>query len=219
MDVVQSDDTSDSGAVSRYLNEVSRYYGFAGFDRTHVANVNWIYDLPKASQYWSNRITRQVLDNWQFTGIASFVSGAPLAVALTTTDGADITGSPTESARTDQIANAVIPKGQRNESHFFNTAAFARPARGTLGDAGKYSLRGPGINNFDMGLYKNIYVKERYRFQLRWEAYNALNHTQFNGVDTTALFNPTGQQMNARFGHLISAGNPRRMQLALKFFF
>jgi hypothetical protein len=191
----------------------------AGFDRTHVVNVNWIYDLPKASQYWSNRFTRQIFDNWQLTGITSFISGAPLAVALTTTDGADITGSPTEGARSDQIANAVIPKGQRSESHFFNTAAFARPARGTLGDAGKYSLRGPGINNWDMGLYKNLYVKERYRFQLRWEAYNALNHTQFNGVDTMALFNPAGQQTNARFGHLISAGNPRRMQLALKFYF
>lgn len=212
-------DTSDNGAVSKYLNEVSRYYGFAGFDRTHVVNINWIYDLPKVSQYWSNKLTRQVFDNWQVTGIASFISGAPLGVALTTTDAADITGSPTEAARPDIVGNAVISKGQRGESHFFNTAAFARPAKDSLGDAGKYNLRGPGINNLDMGLYKNIYLKERYRFQLRWEAYNALNHTQFNGVDTTALFNPAGVQTNARFGHLISAANPRRMQLALKFFF
>jgi len=62
-------------------------------------------------------------------------------------------------------------------------------------------------------------LKERFRFQLRWEAYNALNHTQFTGVDTSALFNPAGVQTNARFGHLISAANPRRMQLALKFYF
>ncbi len=164
-------------------------------------------------------MTRLVLDDWQFTGISSFISGAPLGVNLTITDGADITGSPTETARPNQIAPAIIPKDQRSEAAYFNTAAFARPAVGTVGNDAKVVLRGPGINNFDLGLYKNLYVKERCRFQLRWEMYNAFNHTQFNGVDTTALFNPAGLQTNARFGHLISAGNPRRMQMALKLIF
>jgi len=154
-------DTSDNGAVSKYLNEVSRYYGFAGFDRTHIVNVNWVYDLPKASKLWSSAFARQVLDNWQVTGIASFVSGAPLAATLSTTDGADITGSPTETARVDVIGNPVLPKSQRAESGFFNIAAFARPAKGTLGNAGKYVVRGPGLNNWDLGLYKNLYATER----------------------------------------------------------
>jgi hypothetical protein len=212
-------DTSDNGAVSRYLQEVPRYYGPAGFDRTHVVNINWIYDLPKVSRYWSNAFSRRVFDNWQLTGITSFVSGAPLAVTLTTTDAGDITGSATETPRPDQIANAIIPKSQRSENRFFNTAAFARPAVGTLGNAAKYVLRGPGTNNWDLGLYKNVYIKERYRFQLRWETYNGFNHTQFTSVDTTAQFNPAGQLTNVRFGHLIAAANPRRMQLALKFLF
>lgn len=211
--------TSDSGAVSKYLNERARYYGPAAFDRTHVVNVNWIYDIPKMSKLWANPFSRLVLDDWQFTGITSFISGAPLGVNLTTTDGADITGSPTETPRPNQIASAVIPKSQRAEAAYFNTAAFARPAVGTVGNAAKVVLRGPGINNFDLALYKNLILKERFRFQLRWETYNAFNHTQFNGVDTTALFNPAGLQTNARFGKLISAGNPRRMQLALKIVF
>jgi hypothetical protein len=211
--------TSDGGAVSRYLNERARYYERAAFDRTHIVNINWIYDLPKVSRRWSNAFTRQVLDNWQFTGIASFVSGAPQAVVFTTTDGADITGSPTESARPDLIRRAEISRGERNQYHFFDTDAFARPARGTLGNAAKFNLRGPGINNWDMGLYKNVLVKERFRFQLRGETYNTFNHTQFDGLDLTARFDPSGKQANARFGQLISARNPRRMQLALKFIF
>jgi hypothetical protein len=159
---------------------------------------------PKVSQHWSNGFTRWVLDSWQLTGIASFISGAPVAVNLSTTDAADITNSPTETARPDPIANAIIPKGDRCENCFFNTAAFARPAVGTLGNAAKCVLRGPGTNNWDLGLYKNMYVKERYRFQLCWETYNGFNHTQFTSVDTTAQFNPAGQQTNVRFGHLIA---------------
>jgi hypothetical protein len=211
--------TSDGAAVSQYLNEKARYYGPAAFDRTHVVNVNWIYDLPKGSNLWANGMSRLLLDNWQLTGICSFISGAPLGANLTTSDGADITGSPTEGARPDQIAQAIIPKSERSEAGYFNKSAFARPAVGTLGNAAKVVLRGPGINNFDLGLYKNLYLKERFRFQLRWETYNAFNHTQFSGIDTTALFNAAGLQTNARFGRLISAGNPRRMQLALKLIF
>jgi hypothetical protein len=75
------------------------------------------------------------------------------------------------------------------------------------------------VNNWDSGLYKNVVVKERFRFQLRGEAYNVFNHTQFDGLDTTARFDATGKQINARFGQLISARNPRRLQLGLKFIF
>lgn len=211
--------TGDGGAVSRYLDFKSRNYERASFDRTHIVNINWIYDIPRLSRFWSNPFTRQVLDSWQFTGIGSFVSGAPLAVAVTTTDGADISGSPHETVRPDLIAKAEIPKGERNQFRFFNTAAFARPARGTLGNAARFNLRGPGINNWDMALYKNVILRERYRFQLRWETYNTFNHTQFDALDLTARFDPSGNQVNARFGQIISARNPRRMQLALKFIF
>jgi hypothetical protein len=47
--------TSDNGAVSPYLNERARYYGLASFDRTHVVNLNWIYDLPKVSRFYHQR--------------------------------------------------------------------------------------------------------------------------------------------------------------------
>jgi hypothetical protein len=201
------------------VNQKEFYYGLAGFDRTHIVNINWIYDLPRLSPHWNNVLTRTAFDNWQYSGIASFVSGAPLAVNFSTTDGADITGSPTETPRPDLVANAVIPKSQRTIQKFFNTAAFARPAKGTLGSAPKYDLRGPGINDLDMALYKNFLIKEGIRMQFRWETYNTLNHTQFATLNTTARFDPLGNQVNAQFGQVISSRQPRRMQLALKFIF
>src|ERR1700674_5589592 len=130
------------------------------------------------SVHWPNALTRQVFDNWQFTGIFQFYKRRAQAVALTTTDGADITRSPTETPRPDLVGKAEIAKDQRNQYHFFNTDAFARPAKGTVGNADKFNLRGPGISNWDMGLYKNVRVEERYRFQFQWETYNTFNHTQ-----------------------------------------
>jgi hypothetical protein len=81
-------------------------------------------------------------------------------------------------------------------------------------------VRGPGINNFDMTIFKNFPIRDRASFQLRFEAYNAFNHTQFSGMNTTAQFNPsTGQQVNAAFGTLTSARGARVGQASLRFSF
>jgi hypothetical protein len=81
-------------------------------------------------------------------------------------------------------------------------------------------VRGPGINNFDMAIFKNVPIRERYHFQFRFEAYNVFNHTQFSGMNTTAQFNPaTGQQVNAALGTLTAARTPRVGQASLRFSF
>lgn len=97
--------------------------------------------------------------------------------------------------------------------------AFARPAVGMLGNIGKYNLRGPGINNWDARLYKNVIFKDHHRLQLRVEAFNVFDHTQFDGLDTTARFDAAGNELNSRLGQTIFARNPRHRQLALKFIF
>jgi hypothetical protein len=57
------------------------------------------------------------------------------------------------------------------------------------------------------------------RLQFRMELYNAFNHTQFSAYDSTARFDATGSQVNARFGEFTAARNPRVIQFALKFLF
>jgi hypothetical protein len=68
-------------------------------------------------------------------------------------------------------------------------------------------------------LFKNFPIKERASFQFRAEMYNALNHTQYNSVATTARFDAAGNQVNAQFGQAIGALEPRKMQLSLRFNF
>src|SRR5437879_2100310 len=76
----------------RYWN-----YGPAGYDRTHQLVINWVYDLPKASNVLKSPLVKAVFDNWQLSGIYAWVTGAPKGVSLTLTDGADLTAAATAS--------------------------------------------------------------------------------------------------------------------------
>jgi hypothetical protein len=80
-------------------------------------------------------------------------------------------------------------------------------------------MRGPGLNNWNMGVLKGFRLHERLTGQFRWEMYNAFNHTQFTGVNTSASFNAQGQQASAQFGSYTGAASPRIMQFALRFSF
>ena len=192
-------------------------YGKAGFDRTHILKLSYIIDAPRLSRIWNRKLVRLVFDRWQVSGMTTFVSGAPLGVSYTQTGTTDVTGSPTQGARVVLIADPRLSKGERTFGRNFNTDAFAPPQIGTIGNSAKDLFRGPGINNWDMSLFKTFTLSgERLRLQVRAETYNTFNHTQFSSLDTSAQFDATGRQLNARFGEFTAARQPRRMQLALR---
>jgi hypothetical protein len=115
------------------------------------------------------------------------------------------------------IANPVLPKSQRIFSRNLNTAAFMVPPVGAWGNAAKDVFRGPGINNWDISVFKNFRLgPERLRWQFRGETYNSLNHTQFRTLDTNPQFGRDGLPQNSRCGEFTAARNPRRVQLALR---
>jgi hypothetical protein len=90
---------------------------------------------------------------------------------------------------------------------------FSAPTIGTEGNAGRDILKGPGRNNFDVAVMKDIMIVEGIRAELRFEFFNVLNHTQFdpNGINTD--FNSSG------FGTETAAFAPRIIQLAGKIYF
>lgn len=209
---------TDTAAISPLVNTRVWNYGLAGFDRTHVVNLSYIWDIPTIRT--QNVFAKQIVKGWQLSGITSFVSGQPLGIGLSTVTAFDFTGTPSQGARTVITGNAVLPKSERTFSRNFDTSVFQMPAQGTIGTTAKTAIRGPGINNFDIALFKNFSIAERARLQFRWEAYNAFNHTQFSGLDTAARFDVnTRQQVNTRFGEFTAARNPRQMQFALRFYF
>jgi len=215
--------------VATYQDPAAWNYGLSSYDQPHVAVINYTWDLPKASARWNNAVARALLDNWQISGLTTFASGNPVNVTFTTTDAADITGggdtirytqAPTGSGVPLLIGDPNLPSDQRSLLAWFNTSAFARPARGNAGTSPKDVVRGPGINNSDITLFKNIPLASgRRRLQLRWEIYNVFNHTQFSTVDSAARFDPQGNQVNARFGQVITTRAPRVMQVAARVVF
>jgi len=214
MDYNSGDQTTVSALVPvRIWN-----YGLSDFDRTHILKLNWLYDLPKIRA--GNKFVDRILNHWQISGIGSFVSGSPMSVGFGTTTAVDFTGTPTQGARIVVLSDPVLPKSERTFKRFFRTEVFRMPAVGTFGNAARSVIRGPGVNNWDIALFKSVPVHERFRVQVRWETYNTFNHTQFSGVDTTARFDTaTGQQVNARFGEMTAARPARIMQLGLRLLF
>ena len=215
--------SGEGDELPRYLPWRVWTYGPALFDETHILVVNYIWDLPKASKHVSSPggqfVVRHLLDNWQLSGVSTFASGFPKAIWYGTTDGADITGGG-DGERVLVVARPQLSHGERTFDRWFNTEAFARPPQGSYGNASVFPIRGPGVNNWDITLLKNIPLKSEARYlQFRLEMYNAFNHTQFSDVDTFAYFNPAGDQVNGRFGQVTATRFPRVIQLALKLVF
>lgn len=170
---------------------------------------------------------RAVFDDWQLSGIASFVRGAPMSVNLRTNP-SDLTGG-SDAPRALLVGNPVLSPGDRTLLQYFNTSVIAQPPVNTVGSNGQYSnfvgnagkvvFRGPGINNWDVALFKSIPIKEKMSFQLRTEFYNLFNHPSFNAVNNTAQFDARGRQTNPKFGQLTSDLGPRQIQFAARLSF
>ena len=193
-------------------------YGFDSADQTHNLSINYSYQIPKASRLKDNAVVRAAFDGWLLSGVSQFVSGSPAAISFTTVQGTDLTGGG-DGQRVNVVGNP-----NANGSTFyswFNQAAFAVPGKGDPGNASKNSVRNPGVNNNDIALTKRFPVKTEQRyFQLRWEAYNAFNHTQYSGLNLAAKYDlTTGAQTNALFGQVTSTRAPRVMQGSLRFVF
>jgi hypothetical protein len=211
--------SGDNGQLPMFRPYRVWVYGKASFDQTHMFVANYTWDLPKASKIAPGKLTRAVFDNWQLAGITTFASGTPLGLGFSTVDAADIAGGG-DGVRINVTGKVPLDHGSRAFARWFNTDAVARPARGDFGNAPRDVFRGPGVNNWDLSLFKNVPFKSESRaIQFRWEVYNVFNHTQFSGVDNTARFDAQGRQVNTQFGLLTAARSPRVMQGSLNFRF
>jgi hypothetical protein len=108
-----------------------------------------------------------------------------------------ITGSEDLAPRPVLTCNPNLSRSDRNINEFINTSCFSPASNGSLGmDSGYDNITSPGINQWDMSLYKNVSIREKARIQLRLEAFNAFNHTEWGGVTSTILFDSAGTVKN-----------------------
>jgi hypothetical protein len=221
-------DASDgySSAVDPFLDPRSRNYGPAGFDRRHVSTTNFYYRLPKPGRATGIRPLR-VADNWEISGVARMLTGAPLTPGYSLITGLNSpTGSTSDGARA-QVLDPTAPLAQRfgpppepaGQASLTNAPWSVDSPYPQMGNLGKNTVTGPGTNDWDISLYRLIRLTERVSSSLRVETYNTFNHTQFSGVNSTLQFNTKAQQVNTAFMLPNAARPPRCVQVALRIFF
>ncbi|HST10529.1 MAG TPA: hypothetical protein VLL05_09125, partial [Terriglobales bacterium] len=169
---------------------------------------------------------KYLLGGWQVSGITRFWSGTPLNVYMA--------GGDTYNGNAGNFVGLVRPDraggsaylSHGNNVNWLNPAAFVAPAVGTIGNIRRNAFRGPGINNWDISLFKNINFTESRYIQLRLESFNTFNHTQPASVNTTFTAPGEGQPVDdhgtsqgANSGNINGYRNPRNVQLGIKLYF
>ncbi|MBK5292547.1 MAG: carboxypeptidase regulatory-like domain-containing protein [Acidobacteriia bacterium] len=215
-------------------------YGPLGYDVTHLFVANFTYDLPAAGRggnFLDNVVGKAIFNNWAVSGVTTMATGMPdnIGFGVQGLGGAEVnrrwTGSETYGPRV--VITGTPQSGSGTPTSWINTSAFALPPIGKSNglESASRPIRKPGINNFDISIFKEVPLGAEGRFlQLRLEMFNAFNHTQFSDFNRTATFNLQGVLTNLPtavgggggrygFGAITAARDPRLIQLAAKFYF
>jgi len=190
--------------------------GPSSYDRTHVAFANFIYQLP-IFRNTDSRALKALLGGWQLSGIVNFMSGAPLNLGVNGNNVASVV--PNSGNRPNVNGAITYPK---TVAQWFNPAVFSKPTgvgNDIYGNLGFNALRGPGRQNWNLSLFKSFLINESRgtRFELRADAFNTWNHTQFRGdVNTGGISRNVGA---GDFGAITNAFDPREFQLGAKLVF
>jgi hypothetical protein len=191
-------------------------YAISSFDVKHNAVVSYEYQLPIDRPFHADRLTR----GWSLSGITHLASGFPVAMVNNGDNsliGTNPNGINNSSIDEPDYNGGPIHLGidpRKNGNKFFDTSSFSMNALGTPGTARRRFFYGPGADNYDIAAAKKLSLTESKSLLFRVEAFNAFNHTQFNGPTSV-----DGNIGSSTWGQVINAAPPRTMQGAIKFNF
>jgi hypothetical protein len=208
----------NSSNLGEELNPVSPSlsYALSAFDIRHNFVASYRYELPlerlfKSSNRWSQ--------GWEVSGIARFSTGLP--VTLVNYGDNSLLGAEPNGINNYGVDEPDFSGGPLNLNHnprngqpYFNASLFSENALGTPGTASRRSFSGPGLDNYDLALLKNVRLTESKSLQFRIENFNAFNHAQFFGPQFV-----NGNIGSSTFGQVVGAGSPRLVQFGAKLLF
>lgn len=174
-------------------------YGQPGQGQHQILNASYIWQMPFLKN--RNDFVGKAFGNWTFSGITTFVSGTPNNIGLNTGQ-SGLAGVPNCVAST---------SGPQTHAQWFNTSAFVAPAFGSYGNCAYGIVYGPPLQVWNWALYKTFPITERVKIQLRFEAFNIWNKTNFQGLDTNLG--------DGSFGQTTSTADPRQLEGALRITF
>jgi hypothetical protein len=203
-------------AIPANSYDLSRERGPASFDIRHTFTGYLTYDIPQIGQRF-----RRLSQGWQVNGLITAHGGEPLDILA----GTNVSGSADSRDRVDVVGDPFsgLTPASGTSVRYFNAAAFARPAAGTFGNIGRNAIYGPGFGSFDFSVFKNTTITERITAQFRLEIFNLFNRANYANPGTSlASSTAFGIITNTRNGSGapgLGFGEPRNVQLALKFLF
>ncbi len=221
-----TDNQTDRSTAPQNPYNITGEYGRAQFDRRHISTLNYVYELPFYRR--QDGFVGKVLGGWEASGIFVYNSGLPFTVTTSNFDAAGLgflgpsVSGPRPNILCDPNQNPPQTQGQ-----FFNTNCFqinpliqpfstlpnmVIPIANEVGTSGRGVILGPSTSRVDFSLIKNVRFGESLRLQLRAEAFNVLNTTNFR----TLSLNVT----NTDFGAVTApTRDARQLQFAAKFYF
>jgi hypothetical protein len=176
--------------------------GNCELDRRHNFNMSTVYELPQ----FSNRAAETLFGGWQISSILRYITGQYVTLEA----GDDYARTDTDDQRPNQVLASPYA-ANKSADQWLNPAAFRAPAVGTYGNMGAMNILGPGSFRLDMGVTRKFQVRENQTLEFRAEVFNLPNHVNLNS--------PEIDFSSPNFGRILSASDPRIMQMALKFVF
>ena len=206
------DFTDDDGwaEMSWYGSQFPRNRATAGFDRTQVFQLGWVYDLPfgKGKAFVNSGFLSQIIGGWQFAGIESCYTGLPFTV---TANGGSLNAPDQQQTAEQVLTNVPVVGGIGPGAVYYNPAAFAPVNFVGYGNVGRNTLRAPGVWNTNVDIDRDFSLTERLKMQFRAEFYNLPNTSHFNGPDSNVN--------DAAFMQITSSYGERNIRFALHFQF
>ena len=203
--------TEGCSSLNAYNIEADR--SVAGFDIPNLFSFIWVYELPFGTGKHfrtNNSVIDYIIGNWQVNGISQLRSGQPYSVTVTG-DSANIGDSKTY-LRPNLVGNTT-PQNLTPQDWILRSG-FAAPPAFQFGNLGRNTFRSDWGKNLDLSVFREFPIEERFRLQLRVEAFNVLNVTTY-GLPNANFSSPT------TFGQVttLAGQQPRQLQLSLKALF
>lgn len=212
--------TSSVSTAPQDVNNIRAEYGRAILDRRHVLSFNYIYELPFFST--QKGFTGKVLGGWQVSGIGSYYTGLPFTVTSATYDTAGLGfipaivagGRPKLLCDPNKDAPHTVDQWFNGQCFAKQTPAGATGIQNVPGDASRGAVDGPPTARVDFTLSKYFRLGENTSIQLRGEAFNVFNHTNFRNLSVSRSI-----ANEAIFGSVTSFRDPRVLQFGVKLIF
>lgn len=191
-----------------------------------VGNFLWELPLGQGKRFMSgDNFAGRWLGGWQFNGIVTLQTGTPFNVTANNDGLVDSNNPVYANCIGDPYAGATRnPKLYTTTGFIINPAAFSQPGPGQFGTCAPYQFYGPGIQTWDLSLFKEFRFTDRYSLQFRTEFFNAFNHPNFANPSANIGSPGSFGKVNNTLAPILGTdsggpGDPREIQFALKLYF